>query len=332
MRIIDPPQARIFESWEPFKDFFCTNSLGWIVPDIDKIQRLADQYDFVIANCSSEHWGSERDFPLVARLHDLLSEHYAKDFVCLCHDPADQLLRANILYFPFFAWREMSRAGDPAMIANAERTFLFSNLNHRARDFRIANYLRLRHKNYAEKCLLTLYNVVDENHDYDGHFALTPAENLEWQQIKSKLPCQISDGYRLAFDLLHPALSDTYLHVVSETTIKDKIFITEKTWQTILAGQLFMIWGNRGIVSHLRSLGVDVFDDIIDHAYDIETDHRKRLESIHKELDRLALLDWPDIYRTTCQRRHQNVDGLVTGQFLSTYVNRLNGRLPKSAD
>jgi hypothetical protein len=102
VRIIDPPHPRIFESWEPYKDFFFTDSRGWVVPDIDKIQRLGDQYDFVIVNCSTEHWGSEQDFPLVARLHDLLAEHHGKDFVCLCHEPSDEKLREQILFFPFF--------------------------------------------------------------------------------------------------------------------------------------------------------------------------------------------------------------------------------------
>lgn len=329
MRIVDPPQAEIFESWDPYVDFFYTDQRGWIVPDTDKIKSLADAYDFVIANCSSEHWGSERDFPLVARLHDILTEHFAKDFVCLCHDPADQSLRENILYFPFFAWRRAWPAADTDMIARAERTYLFSNLNYHARDFRIANYLTLRHKHYADQCLLSMHNVMHDNHGYDGHFPLTAAENLAWQQTRPELPCEISDGYGPVFDLTHPAFSHTYLHVVSETTVKDKIFLTEKTWQPILAGQLFVIWGNRGIVAHLRDLGVDVFDDVVDHAYDEITDHRDRFGCLHKELDRLATLDWPKIYRVTALRRLINAHKFDSGALVSRYVDELKLRLPE---
>jgi len=329
VRIIDPPRPRIFESWEPFKDFFCTNSQGWVVPDIDKIQRLADQYDFVIANCSSEHWGSQRDFPLVARLHDLLAEYYANDFVCLCHEPSDETLRDHIVYFPFFAWHKVWRPIDSAQIVNCDRNYLFSNLNLVTRDFRIANYLKLKDKPWADRCLITMHNMFQQNHDYDGHMALTAQENIVWQDVVSRLPGKKSDAFDLVFDFAHPAFADTYLHVVSETTINDKIFLTEKTWQTIAAGQLFVIWGNSGIVAHLRDLGVDVFDDIIDHAYDEITDHRSRLEYIHRELDRLAVLDWTEIYRATTTRRHNNADNFVSGRFISKYVDKVRLRLPK---
>jgi hypothetical protein len=331
VRIIDPPHAKIFESWNPYLDFFHRDHQGWVVPHIDKIRSLADKCDFVIANCSTEHWGSERDFPLVARLHDLLVQHYAKDFVCLCHEPSDEKLRAGILYFPFFAWHKAWQPVDPAQVTNCDRNYLFSNLNHWARDFRIVNYLKLKARPWADQCLITMHNVIQENHDYDGHMALTEQENTEWQNVRSRLRGEISDKFALTFDFTHPAFTNTYLHVVSETTIKDKIFLTEKTWQTIAAGQLFVIWGNSGIISHLRDLGVDVFDDIVDHAYDDVPDHRNRLEYIHKELDRLATLNWSDIYRTTIKRRQRNANDFVSGLFVSKYVDRLKLILPEGA-
>ena len=338
MRLVDPPQVKIYESWDPFPDFFYEDHQGWIVPGIDKIQRLADNYDYIIANCSTEHWGCERDHPLVARLHDLFTEHFGKDFVCLCHDPDDQLLRPRIMYFPFWAcaipkpisWRGKDWVTvHPAYVACPIRKYLFSNLNHAARDFRIANWLWLRQKPYADKCLITMHSDARASHDYDGHFALTAAESLTWQQLKPGLPAVISDGFTARFDLRHPALCDTYLHVVSESTIKDKIFLTEKTWQPIFAGQLFIIWGNPGIISHLRDLEVDVFDDLVNHEYDLITDHRTRLTYIHQELDRLASMNWPEIYRATVQRRQNNADGFASGMFISKYVNRLKQLLPE---
>lgn len=331
MRIVNPPQDRIFESWHPYLDFFFKDDRGCVVPDIDKIKSLADKYDFVIVNCSTEHWGSEPDFPLVARLHDLLAEHYAKDFVCLCHEPSDEKFGDHIVYFPFFAWHKKWQSVDSAQIVNCDRNYLFSNLNYVARDFRIANYLRFKQKAWADRCLITMHHVVQKNHDYDGHMKLTEKEVMAWGRIKSTLPSSIEDGFGSTFHATHPAFADTYLHVVSETTCKDKIFLTEKTWQPILAGQLFMIWGNKGIIHHLRNLGVDVFDDVIDHGYDAVTDHRDRLEYLHKELDRLAELDWPDIYRTTTKRRQKNADNFVSGMFVSKYVDRLKLILPEGA-
>jgi hypothetical protein len=328
MRIIDPSIAGVFESWEPYKDFFYTDHRGWAMPDTDKIKSLADAYDFVVANCSTEHWGSERDFPLVVRVHDILADHFNTGFVCLCHDPSDEDLRPGILYFSFFAWRKQWRLVDPNRISISDRTYLFSNLNLIARDFRIANYLCWQQQPYAAKSLISMHNVTEDHHDYDGHFGLTDEELSDWQQTLPTLPSKICDGFNLLFDVYHPAFRDSYLHLVSESTIKDKIFLTEKTWQPILAGQLFMVWGNPGIITHLRNLGVDVFDDIIDHEYDTISDHRTRLQYIHKELNRLSLLNWQQIYRDTNKRRQDNSDSFVTGKFIAKVVDKLKLRLP----
>jgi len=333
MRIIDPPIATVFESCTPYQDFFYTDHREWVVPDTDKIKTLAATHDFVIANCSTEHWGSERDFPLVARLNDLLAEHFGKDFVCLCHDPSDAELRENILYFPFFAyWRESPRRSpDLAAVASTHRNYLFSNLNFFARDFRIANYLWWRQQSFADKCLISMYNMVQDHHAYDGHFNLTNVEIENWQRLRSSLRSKVPippDNWPIVFAFGHPAFCDSYLHLVSESTCKDKIFITEKTWQTVAAGQLFMVWGNEGIISHLRGLGVDVFDDIIDHGYDKQTDHRLRLTMIHGELDRLSHLDWPAVYKQTLHRRLSNCAGFENTRFIEPHIRELRSRLP----
>lgn len=327
MKIINPSNARIFESWDPYVDFFYQDHRGWILPDTNKIRSLAQHHDFVLANCSTEHWGSVRDFPLVARLHDILSEHFAKDFVCLCHDPTDVALRDRILYFPFFAWRGRGRVCAEDQITRSSRHYVFSNLNFAARDFRIASYLALRTKPYADKCCVTLHNRT-QTHDYDGHFRLNPAESVAWHEICSTLPLVPEDDHPKVFGFMHPAFRDSYVHLVSESTIRDKIFLTEKTWQTIAAGQIFMIWGNAGIVAHLRDLGVDVFDDIVDHAYDSQTDHRARFDMIQLELDRLACLDWPTIYQHTAQRRLLNAHNFANQDFVKIHTDELRQRLP----
>lgn len=328
MHIVNPVIPSIFESWKPFDDFFYTDHRGWIMPDIDKIKSLANDYDFVIANCSTEHWGSQRDFPLVASLHDILTEHFAKNFVCLCHDPADAALRDRILYFPFWAWRGHGHVCAEDLITRSSRHYVFSNLNWVARDFRIASYLALRSKPYADKCCVTLHNCIQQTHDYDGHFRLTQAELATWHEIHSTLPLMPEDDHSVTFGFMHPAFQDSYVHLVSESTVKDKIFLTEKTWQTIAAGQIFMIWGNAGIVAHLRDLGVDVFDDIVDHAYDSQTDHRARFDLIQLELDRLACLDWPGIYQHTAQRRILNAHDFYNQNFVKMHTDKLRQRLP----
>lgn len=63
---------------------------------------------------------------------------------------------------------------------------------------------------------------------------------------------------------------NTFVEIISETSFFESAFlITEKTQNSIYGGN-FPIWiSSKGVVSFLRTIGLDVFDDIIDHSYDL---------------------------------------------------------------
>jgi len=332
--LVDTRCARVLETCEPLRDFFTTDSNGWVVPDIDFVKSLNDRFDFVLVNCSLEHWGSERDFPLVARISQQMQQHYHKDFVCLSHDPVDSRPQDHIFYFPWFAWQGQAapRCSD-AIVEQCHRQFIFSSLGRLPKDFRIANFLLLQQKPYRPRCLVSLFDIPQPNLNNDGEMRLTAQEQQAWDQIRHSLPSKFDDplypdGFNLLWAFQHPAYSDSYLHVVSESTMRSKIFITEKTWQPIAAGQLFVILGNPGTVSHLRELGVDVFDDLIDHSYDNDPDPRSRLHKTHLELDRLSELDFASIYVSTLERRRMNRDKFANGSFSEPFLAQIRTVLP----
>lgn len=64
-------------------------------------------------------------------------------------------------------------------------------------------------------------------------------------------------------------------------------FFTEKTAKCFNSCQLPLFLSVKGYVSLLKSMGFDVFDDIIDHSYDNEENPDKRIKLIVKELIRL---------------------------------------------
>lgn len=67
----------------------------------------------------------------------------------------------------------------------------------------------------------------------------------------------------------------------------DKFFITEKTMKFINCKQIPIFLSVSGYVDHLRSLGVDVFDDFVNHSYDRVHDTDLRIKMIVDELSRL---------------------------------------------
>jgi hypothetical protein len=77
---------------------------------------------------------------------------------------------------------------------------------------------------------------------------------------------------------LTPYYKDTFVEIVSETSFGEVSFLlTEKTLNSIYGCNFPIILCSKGAVSFLRSMGMDMFDDIIDHSYD----------SIENPIDRL---------------------------------------------
>jgi hypothetical protein len=60
------------------------------------------------------------------------------------------------------------------------------------------------------------------------------------------------------------------VNIVTETLYNDYPgLFCEKTLLAMVAQQIPIIIGYRGIVQHLRDIGFDMFDDLVDHSYDL---------------------------------------------------------------
>lgn len=148
---------------------------------------------------------------------------------------------------------------------------------------------------------------------------LTENEMQNWRLLVPKL---INRRNTVVSDatIKIPALDDAYIHITSETTVIDRIFMSEKTWKPIAAGQLFLHFGNPGTIGFLRTLGVDTFDDLIDHdSYDTVVDWQHRMDIIHDLANHLITLNLEDIWHATLSRRQSNVNKFFAGDFLQNY-------------
>lgn len=121
--------------------------------------------------------------------------------------------------------------------------------------------------------------------------------------------------------------SDAYCNIVMESQFdvdgSNGVFLTEKTFKPIKHGQMFFIAGAAGSLQTLRNLGYEVFDDILDNSYDLETNATRRwqslTESIAKARPKLA------------QLHQQAVPMLIHNQqlFLTNKQQRLNTLIKK---
>lgn len=83
---------------------------------------------------------------------------------------------------------------------------------------------------------------------------------------------------------------DTYFTLDAEMSVQH-YFPTEKTYKAILTGHPFIILSAPGYLQHLRQMGFQTFDPMIDESYDQEPDLGRRIQMISNEVQRLCSLD-----------------------------------------
>jgi hypothetical protein len=86
----------------------------------------------------------------------------------------------------------------------------------------------------------------------------------------------------------------------------DRLFFTEKTGKAFLMSQLPIFIAAPGYVNALRSIGFDVFDDIIDHSYDKEDYINKRCDMVFNELKRLVEMHSLEAWNTLLKQKLQH--------------------------
>jgi hypothetical protein len=105
----------------------------------------------------------------------------------------------------------------------------------------------------------------------------------------------------------------------SENDKYNTITFTEKVWVPFKTHQIPIISALPNSLDVLRKLGFDLFDDFVDHSYDKEQDHRKRVELAFKEVQRLSKLDCVDFYNKNKKRfvkNHMNIYKLKCESYL----------------
>jgi hypothetical protein len=289
---------------------------NWIL-DNKKIVKLKD-HKLVIADFSSEHYGVDG----LDHVYQAL-EQQGINFLLLTHDPNDHQRFNRMLFYPYwYHWSSKNFVTHDAQ--SFDKTYEWSCLNGNPRNHRIYNYFYAYHKLYFKDACFTFHNAdVSRSDDVE----LDPEVIKFWNEIRYTLKSR-----DLAFNVKAqpntlcnlPANSDSYVHLVTETTVIPKIFVSEKTWKPIASGQLFLIFSNPGTVSYLRNQGVDVFDDIIDHGYDSISNWQDRLHAIHDQLQHLLSQDLKEIYIATSDRRTDNANKFFTGAFDTQYIQTIS--------
>lgn len=129
-----------------------------------------------------------------------------------------------------------------------------------------------------------------------------------------------AQGYQMDF----PELTGSLFNVVTEscyeanpvTGVKESHVrpgLTEKTFKTMLLGQIPIWLASWQTVRCYRELGFDAFDDIIDHAYDLEPDPLKRIDMVVAQVQKIIQMskqELREIKTSLMPRFRDNLDRL----------------------
>lgn len=156
----------------------------------------------------------------------------------------------------------------------------------------VLNYLAYNNYQYLNSILSTHQDVLRRGFDRlksaDGFYSIDRNSNDVDQNPWILWPTTTTDPggcLGLNFDLvLRKICLDTVVEIVGETVcLRQTGHITEKFCNSVVGYNFPIMLAMAGAVQHLRNLGFDMFDDVIDHSYDhLQDPYLRMVNAIEK--------------------------------------------------
>lgn len=124
----------------------------------------------------------------------------------------------------------------------------------------------------------------------DGTYVTHSYEFKFWEEKIMKVDNYF--GNELTTDILEPR---TFMSVVSEST-EDLFFVTEKTFRSLLIGQIFYCIGGKGQNLKLKEFGFQLYDEIFDYSLDLENSIEQRVNGVVMNIKKLIGVDLYSLY------------------------------------
>jgi hypothetical protein len=200
------------------------------------------------------------------------------------------------------------------------RTYLVSALYGRELD----NYGMISHLSFpvAESLsdAVQYYYLADSQYELANRGFKRFARTEESSNIYS-----IQNDNLTNFDQnLLPKYNNSLIELVSETSYNEHSFnITEKTLHFIYGSNFPIMISSPGTVDFLRNMGIDMFDDVVDHSYDLVLDPALRINSaIDLNLAILTSSNMIELWKENKYRIDKNIAFVKEGKLRDYYSNR----------
>lgn len=276
-------------------------SLGPEDNELEYLDWIADlnlQQDFVVA--TSNYWYHFNKHPSIV--------HLPRYYASMLRDPNNQ--RLNIK--------------DP-------RPHPISCLTRNPWTHKTLNFVAMSKQPWfdqVQKSFGWIHSDIPEQYDYLSTDILNMITAQDADYLRSIYPLRLNmaDDMNKFESNACPTYQTCYIDYLPESRTENR-FVSEKTWKPIFSGQLFLILGPVGIVDYLRAIGIDVFDDIVDHSYDCEMDLQTKIAMLMQSIGSLLARDLDSVWLDTYHRRQKNLDLVYSPDFQQTMFGDMISRV-----
>jgi len=192
------------------------------------------------------------------------------------------------------------------------------------------NLLAMRKHAWFDQCVISF--GLDQHNEYqidpiNADVSLfATADDIDFLNSNYPISLPFPDNRRKYTANTCLAHKNSYLDYAVESSVENH-FISEKSWKAMFSGQLFFLFGAPGIIDHFRQIGIDTFDDIVDHSYDTVSHSRDRLNSIMQSITKYMSLDIDQVWKDTYHRRKKNLDLVYSPDFYDFLLSDMRRRL-----
>jgi hypothetical protein len=113
--------------------------------------------------------------------------------------------------------------------------------------------------------------------------------------------------------------TDTIFNIITETTFEnDQLNLTEKSFKAMANCHPYLVIGDVGVNEHIKNLGFELYEDLIDYSFDSIEDNQIRLNQALKEVRKIykmgknEIIDW---YKNNIEKIEKNKSKLFTYSF-----------------
>jgi hypothetical protein len=309
------------------------------------------------------NWWRNPKLATVGLISDMVRKHPDKKFILFVSLEKLDLAfnEPNLYIIPWGGDWVNQRTGytqlSPVLDKNFNSKKTFINLNRHARDHRIVALSYLFGTGIAAAGVISYLT----NPNYDRLTKFLDRIYWEFGPNHSELKTTILSGFDImnqddslpidSFDIYHTygtksndnignfenrlrsMYRDSFVEIVGESSFTPNSFmLTEKTAHSFYGCNFPIILSGCGAIAHLRELGLDVFDDVVDHGYDlIENPFDRIAAAIESNRRLLTDADYAKQSWVNCRSRFEsNVN--VMRDIYSWYERRTRQQFAKTLE